>query len=244
MTNETTLIISDIHLGCNPNSAVNDRENILCDFLTEQSKKVNRIILLGDVFEFWMEYKDYIPKQSFKFLSTLRNLTDQGIEIHYFAGNHDFQLGEFFTKHLGVICHQDGAILESGAKRIFFIHGDGLDPEDWKYRLAKKIIRSPINQFLFKLLHPDWGMNLARLVGRTSRDATGYDHTSYEGYQKEAKAILGREKVDAVVHGHLHQHELFEYENGQHVITGQWLMDLTYTLLNEGEFTLKTHKMD
>ncbi len=243
MNPKPTLILSDLHLGCEPRGAFAHREEILCDFLREMAPKVDRLILLGDVFEFWMEYKSYIPKTHVHFLSTLGDLSRAGLKIHYFAGNHDFQLGRYFSEHLGIRCHSDDAVLHIDDRKLYFVHGDGLDAKDWKYRWARKLIRNPLNQFFFKLLHPDWGMALARFVGSTSRESTGYEDVELKGYSEAAKKILKEMKVDAVVHGHIHQHLINEYEEGLHVVTGEWIRTLCYTLFCNGKFELKKYSV-
>ncbi len=234
---DTVLFLSDIHLGCNPRFAITDREKHLHDLLNEKKESLSHLILLGDIFEFWMEYKHFIPKSNFSFLMLLKELSDSGVEVHYFAGNHDFNLGSFFEDSLGVIVHSDSALLKLQGRKVFLQHGDGLAHSDYKYRIVKWVIRHPINNFLFKLIHPDFGMKLAGFVGGASRDHNSYGSVPFNEYEDAAYQLLESNQADAFLHGHIHKAIHKKKPNGEYISTGQWLFAEVFTELKSGVFT-------
>ena len=160
--------ISDAHLGVNPPGAVPDREKALVRFVESLKGRASHLVIVGDLFEFWYEYNDYVNRNHFDLFFALRQLVQSGCDVHLLQGNHDFAYGSFFPKSLGVQVHKD-VILEIQGKRVFFRHGDGVAKSDFGYRIFRKILDFPLNRFLFSQIHPDWGMALARFVGRNSR---------------------------------------------------------------------------
>lgn len=221
-------ILSDLHLGVNPSFAYPNRERILLEKLQSWHGS-DELILAGDVFEFWMEYTDYIAKAQFPFLKSLRDLVDSGTKVHYIAGNHDFDLGRFFEEYIGVNCHPSGQLeLERFGQKILIGHGDGWAKSDWKYRIVRKVIRHPISGKAFRLLHPDWGMALARFVGRESRNAGMHQHIPFDEYKEKARADLCN-GFDLVLQGHLHHPLLEKWEEGIFVCNGPWLDRLYWT---------------
>ena len=153
--------ISDAHLGIEPPGAVPDREESLIQLLSSWKGKASHVVVIGDLFEFWYEYSYYVASAHFKLYRAFAELVDSGVEVHLLRGNHDFAYGDFFPKHLGVAVHKS-LILEIQGKRVFFTHGDGVAKSDGGYRFLRKVIDLPLNRFLFKQIHPDWGMGLAR----------------------------------------------------------------------------------
>lgn len=230
--------ISDLHLGCRHPDAIQDREARVISLFHNWKGNASHVFLVGDVFEFWMEYRDYVNKNHFRLLQALAELVDSGVQVHYLAGNHDFQLDDFFPSQLGVQVHRTLKI-ELQGRKIWIQHGDGVAKFDWKYRLARRILHNPINLFLFRLLHPDWGMTLARWVGSTSRHANKEKDPLLQEYQDWARETMLRESCDAVVHGHNHHGGVEETAEGTHANCGQWLFALSYLELRDGQFTWK-----
>src|SRR4051812_9481786 len=165
--------ISDLHLGANYKKAPPDREALFRRFLENQAAEASHLFILGDLFEFWMEYRNFIPKAHLRTLAALERLTSQGVEVHYLSGNHDFSLGSFFSEHLGIHTHQGPVKVDLQGKKLLLLHGDGLAKSDWKYRMIHKIMGHRLSIASFKLLHPDWGMELARYLSKASRDQHG-----------------------------------------------------------------------
>lgn len=237
------IFISDLHLGV-IKDAVPNREELLIELLIKWSKlngsdRISHLVLVGDVFEFWMEYKDFIPKKHFAFMVALKDLAKSGTEVFYLAGNHDFHLESFFKDNLGVETYNK-LLLEIQNKRVYFQHGDGLNNDDWGYKFARKIITHPLNIFLFKLLHPDWGMKLARFVSKSSRDSEHPDDNYMQKYQESAKVLAKENKAEIVVVGHTHLALVKELDDKIiFVNTGQWLFELNYIEMIDGVCQIK-----
>lgn len=228
--------LSDLHLGCEHPHAIADREARAIALLRSWTGAASHVVLVGDIFEFWMEYRDYINRHHFPLLRALAELVESGVEVHYLAGNHDFLLEDFFPRTLGVQVHRT-LTLELQGHRIWIQHGDGTARSDWKYRFARRILHCPLNVWLFRLLHPDWGMSLARWVGRTSRQANQYKDPLLSEYQEWARYTLLREHCTAIIHGHNHHGGVEVLPEGIHANCGQWLFTLSYLELRNGKFT-------
>lgn len=220
-------ILSDLHLGAEPSFARQGRLEKLLQLLKSWHGS-ECVIFAGDIFEFWMEYRDYIAKEHFEFLFSLRELIQSGTQVHMIAGNHDFDLGKFFES-LGIICHPAGHMqMDYQGKRLYIGHGDGWAHSDWKYRLVRKIIRHPLSGWAFRLLHPDWGMGLARYVGSSSRDHGMDEQIPFEEYEAFARQIHAQ-GYDLVLHGHLHHPILKNLGQGIYACNGPWLDRLCWT---------------
>jgi UDP-2,3-diacylglucosamine hydrolase len=235
---QKTAFLSDLHLGAE--FADYQKAQFYLENLMEEWKgKLDALVLMGDIFEFWMEYRYYIPKHHLWFLSALDGLRRSGVEIIYLAGNHDFSLNS--QKHnlwsqMGITSAME-VIVETQGQRIFCRHGDGLSQKDWKYRFYRKILLNKFNIFLFKLLHPDWGMGLARWVGKTSRGNNHCDAVPVQDYHKAARDLMTLHNCSATAIGHTHLCEVKEYPEGTFINCGQWLeLPFSYVMLENGEW--------
>jgi UDP-2,3-diacylglucosamine hydrolase len=164
-----TYFISDVHLGEQPEHLEKVRVKQFVGFLREIEKSASSIFFVGDLFDFWLEYKYVIPKKHFVIIHQLARMREKNIKITYLAGNHDFWLGSFFDRELGIQTLNDEWTGEIEGKRFFLYHGDGVAKEDSGYRLLKKILRNPITNKLYQWIHPDLGIPLARFVSGSSR---------------------------------------------------------------------------
>ena len=162
---------SDAHLGVNPPGAIPAREELLVRFLKSLVGKASHVFLVGDLFEFWYEYRHYVSRGHFPLYRALGDLVDSGAEVHYLMGNHDFALEDFFPKELGVSVHRSFVCDQLQGHRVYLMHGDGIPKSDGGYRLARKILDARLSRFLFRKIHPDLGMDIARFVGNRSRKA-------------------------------------------------------------------------
>lgn len=242
----SAFVISDLHLGTRYGAADAGREALFEEWIRGLTGRATHLILLGDVFEFWMEYRHYIPKHHLGVLSALYELRRSGVEIHYVCGNHDFNLGEFFRDSLGIITHNGPFEINLQGKRMLLLHGDGLNPRDWKYRLVRKVLHHPFSNWAWKLLHPDLGMKIALGVGKTSRDQEtpenyiGNDPVRLAQYEEKARSLL-RRGYDIVMHGHIHVGFVKHVPEGVYVNTGEWLKRLEYVEMTDGACALKTY---
>ncbi len=245
MTQDVAYFISDAHLGAKAPDA-EAREARLIGFLENITHKASHLFIMGDLFDFWIEYTHAIRPDYFHMLYELRRLKKQGVEIHYLAGNHDFALGVFLSEKLGVAVHPSGCLdIKLQGKTVFLSHGDGLMPSDHGYRVLKKILRNPLCQRTYKLLHPNWGVPLAEMFSRTSRDQINFRSQESErnAYRQVAKNML-KEGPDIVVFGHTHYPEMRSWNGKIYCNTGDWIQHFTYAVLENGEIRLKKYGSD
>jgi UDP-2,3-diacylglucosamine hydrolase len=245
-----TIIVSDVHLEAGPRGR--ERMRAFAAFLRNiDTTEVNELFLLGDLFDFWFEYRYVIFSGYFDVLRAFAELRDKGVRIVLACGNHDFWAGRFLCGDLGFEVYKDPVILPFGDKRVLVMHGDGINPKDVGYRIFKKIMRNPFIIWLFGTLHPDWAMGIARFVSRNSR-AMFSPHDPAEGsesreLQKYAEGVLGRGEADVVLSGHSH-HPLiraFDTPNGRtglYVNSGDWLRKRCHVEWDGMEFTLVHHE--
>lgn len=242
-----TLIISDIHL----NVAADGRERMaeFVRFLRGlDTNRVDRIIILGDLFDFWFEYAHVIFSGYFDVLRAFADLRDRGVRFHFVCGNHDFWAGRFLREYLRFEIHPATLTLEMGEMRVRFVHGDGINPADAGYRVYKRFARSRLVVWLFRLLHPDWAMALAQMISRTSRKyktpkdpATGSEVKPLRDY---ARRVLEAGEADVVVCGHSHYPVREEFATprgtGLYINAGDWLQHRSYVEWDGGDFTLRS----
>ena len=181
MQNFPAYFISDAHLGVNPPGAIESREETLVRFLEALKGKASHVFFVGDLFEFWYEYRHYVARKHFPLYRILGDLVDSGVSVHLIRGNHDFALDDFFPKELGVQVHSS-FVFETQGHRIYLMHGDGIPKSDRGYRLARKLIDAKWARFLFRKIHPDLGMDIAQFVGRNSRKAGASREIQIEEY--------------------------------------------------------------
>ena len=225
--------LCDAHLGSNPPGCMPGREERLIELLRSFIGQASHVFILGDLFEFWMEYRHYVGNRHFRLLRALADLVDSGTEVHLLMGNHDFAYADFFPRELGVQVHRHLRMSLQG-RNIYMCHGDGLAASDRAYRIARRILDFPLNRFLFRQLHPDWGMALAHWVGGTSREANKEREQPIAEYLESAQALLSTHQCDLFVQGHVHQGSQHTLPAGEAVFCGQWLFALTYMKLENG----------
>ena len=224
---------SDLHLGA-PNaqkSAVRERAFIV--WLDAIRPTAEAIYLVGDVFDFWFEYKTVVPKGYTRLFGKLAELTDAGIAIHFFKGNHDMWVVDYFEKELGLQIHSDSYVFEANHKRFYIHHGDGLGPGDYRYKLLKLFFRSRLCQWLFARLHPNFGIGLASFLSKRSRANGGAKDAQYNGPESEwifqyVKEIEAKKHHDYYLFGHRHLPLYLEHEQTLYVNTGDWLQYNTF----------------
>lgn len=235
-------IFSDAHLGSGtPESEGNKRARIteLCELVKRDG---DRLIILGDLFDFWFEYNHVIPKAYHEVLFELYELRKQGIAVDYVSGNHDFWMGDFFEKHLGIAVHVDSLELNYAGKRLFLCHGDGLAKADSGYRLLKRIFRNKLAIWLYRKLPPDWAYPLAQRVSGTSRKHTAQrDHEFAADYAAYAEKHLAQ-GYDVVIIGHLHIPVVRQFGQGMYINTGDFIHHFTYVRIVEEGVSLETLK--
>ncbi|PTS94797.1 UDP-2,3-diacylglucosamine hydrolase [Pedobacter sp. HMWF019] len=239
---------SDFHLGSPDEKTSRVRENRIVRWLNYIEPSCSELFLMGDIFDFWFEYKTVVPKGFVRLLGKLAQMSDQGIKIYFFKGNHDMWVNDYFTKELGIQIISDEFVMERNGKRFYLHHGDGLGPGDRKYKFLRKIFRNPICQWLFSLVPPRIGMGIANGWSSSSRAAG----TTRDGVVKEkfmgmgnewlavyAKEVLQKTHYDYFIFGHRHLPlDLQLSENSRYVNLGEWLNFYSYAVFDGNELCL------
>jgi UDP-2,3-diacylglucosamine hydrolase len=243
----TIYFISDAHLGAEEREKEKIKEEKILSFLDKIKEDGEFLYILGDMFEFWFEYKNVIPKDHFKILSQLSRVVDSGIKVSYVVGNHDFWLGDFLTEQIGIRIFKKPIEVTHQGKRIFMTHGDGLAKKDWGYRILKKVLRNRVNIFLYRQLPPDLSYPLAKFVAGKSRSQTEKREAWYLDDYREFAYEKIRQGFDAVILAHTHVPTLENFgsdsvnspQGGIYLNIGDWFKNFTYGKLMEGKFYLE-----
>ena len=232
-------IFSDAHLGSGSGDKEADKVARISELLELVKADGDRLVILGDLFDFWFEYRHAIPKEHHDVLFMLRNIVKLNISVDYVSGNHDFWMGDYFERQIGVALHRDHLDIEYSGRKLHLIHGDGLAKGDRGYRFLKKILRNRFNIWLYRKLPPDWAIPLAKHVSGSSRDHTSRrDHTFTLDYQAYAQAKLSA-GYDIVAIAHLHIPVFEQFNNGTYVNTGDFITHFSYVRLDSDGIELK-----
>lgn len=221
------------------------RERKLVAWLDQVSQDASEIYLLGDVFDFWYEYKTVVPKGFVRVLGKLAELSDKGIKITAFKGNHDMWMFGYFEEELNIPVVSDELVIERNGKKFFLHHGDGLGPGDKWYKFLRSIFRNPVCQWLFGRFHPNFGIGLANFFSNRSRKANKRDDKEYLGDDKEfttlfCQATLEHTHYDYFIFGHRHLPLEIPLKNGSTYINlGDWVHYFTYAVFDGEKLELK-----
>jgi UDP-2,3-diacylglucosamine hydrolase len=228
----TYFFFSDAHLGAPRRNDEAARERRLIEFLDHVKAHGAGLFIVGDLFDFWFEYRHAIPNRHFAVLAKLYELRASGLAIDYVAGNHDLWVGDFLRHEVGLTIHENDLTRRLCGYGCYIIHGDGVAKNDGGYRLMKRIFKHPVNIFLYRWLHPDLGIPLAKLASHTSRSAKENPNTWERDYRSFAEAKFA-EGHEVVLMGHTHK-PLFETIADKVFINlGDWLNHFTYCQLDE-----------
>jgi UDP-2,3-diacylglucosamine hydrolase len=238
--------LSDFHLGAPNEIESRKREDRLVRFLQAARKDAGVVFIVGDIFDFWFEYKTVVPKGFVRLLGTLAQMTDEGIELHIFTGNHDLWMNDYLSKELNAKVYFEPQQFTLNNKQFLIGHGDGLGPGDKGYKRLKKIFTNPVCQWLFRWLHPDAGIQLANYFSQKSRAKTGDADEIFLGEDKEWLILYTKEKaktmdVDYFVFGH--RHFAIDYtinEKSRYINLGDWIRLNTYAVFDGNEMQLLT----
>ena len=227
-------IVSDVHLGVPSHHESLEREKKLVQWLETVAPDAKAIYILGDLFDFWFEYKHVVPKGYVRLLGTLAHITDSGTPIRLFAGNHDMWYKDYFPKELGISVEYHPVTETFWDKKYFIAHGDGLGPGDHGYKLLKKVIRNPFSVWAFGFLHPFWGFMFANSFSATSRNAQKKHFKRYHGddeflYQFAFHTARKDPSWDYFIFGHRHLPLVRPVsEKANLIILGDWISDFSY----------------
>lgn len=236
----TIVFMSDAHLGAESREREAAREGRLHDFLAHLPGRASELYVVGDLFDFWFEYRTAIPRRHFGTLAMLSRLRDAGIAITYLAGNHDFWLGRFLADELGVRTVADSVTVEAQGRRLWVHHGDGLVGGDLGYRVLKKVLRNRLSVGLYQTLHPDLGIPLAHLVSGWSRRSRGHGPLQPERLWREIAEPRFRDGFDGVLVGHFHHVHGERRDGRDFFVLGDWIDHFSYVELEDGRLQMKT----
>lgn len=239
---------SDFHLGA-PNDAKSpERERLICKWLDEIKADAEEIYLVGDIFDFWFEHKYTVPKGFVRILGKIAELVDSGIPVHFFSGNHDTWMKDYFQKEIGVSVNHVPIDKNYNGKVFHIGHGDGLGPGDNWYKILKWIFRSKTCQWLYSRLHPNLSFWIARGSSLKSRAVTGNKDEIFLGQEKEwlyayCKDYLTQHKVDYFVFGHRHLPLDLDVDGkARYINLGDWLRYNSYAVFDGEKLELKYYK--
>lgn len=245
MRNKKVFFASDVHLGHPSIAEGRKRELLFVKWLNEIKPQAEALFLVGDVFDFWYEYKRVVPRGFTRVLGKLAELADSGIQIHIFTGNHDVWMFDYLPQEIGAIVHREPFETELYGKKFYIAHGDGLGPGDFGYKLLKWCFTNKVLQWFFSRLHPNFAFALAQAWSNKSRHAKGIKAEQFNGEDKEltyihAQQILEQKTVDYFVFGHRHLLEnRIMNESTSYILLGDWLYNFSYGEFNGESFALK-----
>jgi len=230
--------LSDAHLGSWAISDNRRQELRVVHFLDQIENDASAIYMLGDMFDFWHEYRYVVPKGFTRLLGKISSLTDKGIEVHFFTGNHDLWCGDYLEKECGVILHRDMLQIRLGEKNFCLAHGDGLDGSEKHYLILRSIFHNKVCQKLFAAIHPRWGIAFGQEWARRSRLKHEVVEGFFDGPEKDGMYSFSKEYMksnpdtDYFIYGHRHiDVDLMLNEKSRFIILGDWVTKYTY-----GEF--------
>lgn len=240
--------LSDFHLGAPNVQSSRERETRIVKWLDEVENEAAEIYLLGDVFDFWFEYRHSVPKGYTRLLGKLASMADKGIKLHYFTGNHDMWVFDYFPNEIGCQVYKEPIIRVIHGKRFYIAHGDGLGPGDHGYKFIKRVFANPICQWLFRWMHPDIGIPLANYFSKRSRIATGDSDEKYLGDDQEwlvqyCKQLQEKDSFDYMIFGHRHLPlDMIIDGKGRYLNLGEWINHNTYAVFDGTDLKLLAYK--
>jgi UDP-2,3-diacylglucosamine hydrolase len=238
--------LSDVHLGLYPTEKSLVRERILVNWLDQIKDDASEIYLMGDIFDFWHEYKHVVPRGFTRFLGKLAELADSGVELHFFTGNHDIWVYDYLQEELGMKIYRKGIERTFDGKKFYLAHGDGLGTGDHGYKLMKWGFTNRVLQWLFARIHPNASMAFGKRWSKSSRYAKGIVARPYRGDEDEvqvkfALSMLNTTNYDYFVFGHRHIPYDIHIGKGSRVINlGDWITHFTYAVWDGSRMSLQS----
>ena len=237
---------SDNHLGAPTQELSKPREQKFLRWLEMVKADAAAIFLLGDLFDFWFEYKTVVPKYQVRVLGKLAEIADSGIPIYFFVGNHDLWMFGYFEEELSIPVYHKPQVFEFNDKKFFIGHGDGLGPQDKGYKRMKKVLTNRFFQWCFRWMHPDIGVGIARYMSVKNKLISGEKDAKFLGEENEwlaqyAKKKLEKDHYDYFVFGHRHlPMQIKVGENSTYFNLGDWISHYTYGVFEDTGFRLET----
>lgn len=242
--------ISDIHLGLYPYDKSREREKKVVRWLDTIKDDAKELYLVGDIFDFWHEYKRVVPKGFVRFFGKLAELSDAGVKINFFSGNHDVWAYKYFKEELNIEIFHKPISCEYSNKKFHIGHGDGIGPGDYGYKVLIRIFRNPLLQWIFARLHPNFAMWIGSTWSKSSRYSKGIVAEDYAGPEKELQILFAKKELkqthsDYFIFGHRHiPWDLKLSETSRIINLGDWIYSFTYAVFDGNNIELKQFEGD
>ena len=239
--------LSDLHLGARTIADPRAHEKRVVRWLDSIKSEASAIYLMGDILDFWFEYKTVIPRGYTRFLGKLAELSDMGIDMHWFTGNHDIWIFDYIPDELGVTVHHGPEIVTLGGKTFFLAHGDGMDNPPPVFRIIRAVFYNKLCQRLFSGIHPRWSVSFAHRWSSQSRKK-GERYASYQGEQEEYLAVFARKflqehSIDYFIFGHRHiMLDLKLTPESRIIILGDWIHHFSFAVFDGKEIWLDRYE--
>lgn len=260
--NKKIYFLSDFHLGVPDHAASLVRERRIVTFLELASRDAEEIHVLGDMFDFWFEWRKAVPRGFVRLLGKLAGLNDRGIPIHLHTGNHDMWIFDYVPAECGMVLHREEVKREWNGRKFMIGHGDGLGPGDHGYKFIKRVFRNPACQWLFARLHPNLGIVLAEFWSGRSRKKSYANDRKWLGEENEwlvrhCREVLTREHLDFMIYGHRHlpidipvsaghpaEVPAAAHGASRYINLGDWITHFTYAVFDGADLKLKQRADD
>lgn len=235
--------VSDVHLGAPALKNNQERELLFARWLDSIKNDVAELYLLGDIFDFWFEYRKVVPRGFTRILGRLADMADNGVSIHFFTGNHDVWVFDYLPREIGMKLHKSELVAEIKGKKFFLAHGDGLDPNDKGYLFLKKIFTSKRLQWWFSRIHPNFAFHMAHQWSKSSRLSKLNRQEEFkvknEAMFKFAEKYLEKEWIDYFIFGHRHRIVNVEVKpHSRFILLGDWITNFSYGVFDGKNFVL------
>lgn len=245
---------SDFHFGIPDHASSLRREKLLVQWLDQVCADATEIYLMGDIFDFWFEYKSVVPRGFVRLFGKLAEIVDRGVPVYLFRGNHDIWAFDYFQQEIGIQLHREAVVREWNGKRFFLSHGDGLGPGDNGYKFLKRVFEFKPNQWLFRWIHPDIGTRLALYSSRKSRyandardekqvsEAGGIDLSKERLYSFATDYLKTDPSIDYFIFGHRHvPTDLKMNGKSRFINLGDWITNFSYAVFDGDDLQMMTY---
>jgi UDP-2,3-diacylglucosamine hydrolase len=235
-TEKPVFFFGDAHLTTLRNDLERERAERVSRFLAHVRDHASSLYILGDLFDFWFEYRHAVPNGHVAIFHRLCELREANVPTTFLAGNHDYWCLPFLRREFGIATHAEPITATAQGRHLWLAHGDGLVRADWAYRRLRSVLRNPLCVAAYRLIHPDLGIPLAHRSSGTSRQYTETRHQALDSYRNEVVLPKFREGFDAVVMGHVHIPTHEKIDGKDFLFVGDWLTRFTYVTLSGGVF--------
>jgi UDP-2,3-diacylglucosamine hydrolase len=233
------LFISDCHLGGGPEGPAKARQERLISFLEQEASRADSLYMLGDIFDFWFEYRQAVPRRHFHVIATLRQLSQAGVSLSFIGGNHDWWAGSFLRDEIGCQVHYKPVETTIQQRRLLLAHGDGMTSGEHVYRAIRTVLRNRFTIGAYRMLHPDLGYGIADVVSKLSRETNDESQFDAGRLCTDLAEQYFQRGIEAVLIGHFHHPTHLRRGDHEFLILGDWLHNNTFAVLEDSAFSIR-----